>query len=219
VRRARAALVIGVCLAMYATLVAARLAHARSSDSTNTSRAEFEVVSIKPNNSGSGVVLFGVHDPGRFTVTNANVKTLVAWAYNTTASFQLSDDRVVGGPAWITSEKYNIDAKEEDSAVQKLQDLAADQSTDQIRLMVQSLLADRFKLRIHHETRDLPIYALVVAKNGPKLIRSMKESSLRFSHHGRNRRDRYPCSRHSTDAIAASADWMRAARTRRSRSG
>jgi len=76
---------------------------------------------------------------------------------------------VSGGPGWINSERYDIDAKLDDSQVAALAKLPPQDRIVQIRLMVQSLLADRFKLVVNETTVTRPVYALVVAKGGPKL--------------------------------------------------
>ena len=152
---------------------------ARAQNSSAASILSFEVASIKPDNSGSSVFLFGF-PPGRFTVTNATPKTLIAWAYDVNGtSFQVIDDRLLRGPAWISGKRYDVEAKEGDLNADRIGKLPASERNDQIRLMVQSLLADRFKLRVHQETRELPVYALVVAKNGPKMSESTKEPSIR----------------------------------------
>src|SRR6266567_5912341 len=67
--------------------------------------------------------------------------------------------RVQGGPSWLDTEQYVIAAKAE----------SADASWDQVRTMLQTLLADRFKLAVHRETKELDVYSLAVGKNGPKL--------------------------------------------------
>jgi uncharacterized protein (TIGR03435 family) len=96
---------------------------------------------------------------------------LIAFAYNGNRSgFSLRDDQISGGPDWINSEEYDIDAKVDDTLVNsEEQKLPFEQWADQVRLMVRALLADRFKLQLSHTTSDLPMYALVVAKGGPKL--------------------------------------------------
>jgi uncharacterized protein (TIGR03435 family) len=127
-----------------------------------TPEPSFEVASIKPDRSGERRCGFGLQ-PARFTTTNVTAKMLITFAYN------VRDFQVAGGSPWIDSEAYDIDAKEEDSVVERLQKLSNGQKREQIGLMVQSLLADRFKLKVTHGTKDLPVYALVVAKNGPKL--------------------------------------------------
>jgi uncharacterized protein (TIGR03435 family) len=89
---------------------------------------------------------------GRLTTTNAPLKVLVQRAYG------VQPYQIVGGPAWINSDGYDIEAKPGTNADQK-----------QMWLMLQTLLADRFKLKVHRETRELPVFALTAAKGVPKL--------------------------------------------------
>jgi uncharacterized protein (TIGR03435 family) len=133
----------------------------------------FEVASIKPSHSQDPGTHIGI-PAGRFTATNVTAKTLIKFAYNgNQGGFSLRDDQVSGGPSWIESEKFDIDAKVQDSLVEgQEKQLPFDQWTVQIRLMLQSLLEDRFKLKVSHETRQLPVYVLVVGKNRPKLTHS-----------------------------------------------
>ena len=93
---------------------------------------------------------------------------LIQSAYNLPAG---SGKRIVGAPDWVESEsnRYQIQAKIEDSLYAAMQSMPSAQRLEQIAWMEQSLLANRFKLRLHFETRDMPVYALVVAKGGPKL--------------------------------------------------
>jgi uncharacterized protein (TIGR03435 family) len=135
---------------------------AQSTQTTGVPLPSFEVASVKRNLSGPPGTRIMI-PPGRFTVTGTTPKFLIEFAYN------VKDFQVSGGPSWISSERYDIDAKEEDSQVEELQKLPPDQRLEQIRLRIQSLLADRFKLKVSHTTKELPDYALVVAKNGPKL--------------------------------------------------
>jgi bla regulator protein blaR1 len=143
---------------------------AQSTQTTAAALPSFEVASIKPNRAGDMRIGIMIR-PGRFTTTGATTKLLIGYAYNA-KDFQIS-----GGPSWINSDKYDIDAKEEDSVVAELEKLPPEQRADQIRLMVRSLLADRFKLTLSHETKELPVYALVVAKNGPKLHETKPEDT------------------------------------------
>jgi uncharacterized protein (TIGR03435 family) len=117
----------------------------------------FEVASIREHGPAVFRPLTAETGPGRFVRGNIKVKDLVEWAYD------LAGYQIAGGPEWfnsqqLRSDRYDIEAKIGGSA-----------SPDQIRLMVQSLLADRFQLKVHREMRELPVYALVVARNGPKL--------------------------------------------------
>ena len=127
------------------------------------SKPAFEVASIKPDKSGSGQVMFRMAPGGRFVANNITVKLLIEQAYG------LKDSQISGGPSWINSDRYDIEAKPDESSVDKMQKLSQDERTKQLEAMMQSLLADRFKLTLRHETKELPIYVLSVAKNGPKL--------------------------------------------------
>jgi len=143
-------------------LLNAPQAHAQSTQTTATPSPSFEVASIKPNRSGDMFIRI-MFQPGRYTANGVTTKHLITMAYN------VKDFQVSGGPSWINSERYDIEAKEPDSIAEELPKLPPDQREEQSRLMLQSLLADRFKLKLSHTTKELPVYALVIAKNGPKL--------------------------------------------------
>jgi uncharacterized protein (TIGR03435 family) len=115
---------------------------------------QFEVASIKPSAPiAMGMMRVGVEmlPGGRVSITGATVKFLMQQAYG------VRDFQIIGGPGWIGSERYDIVAKPETAS-----------NGDETKKMMQSLLADRFKLQFHRETKELPTYALVVAKGGPK---------------------------------------------------
>jgi uncharacterized protein (TIGR03435 family) len=132
----------------------------------------FEVVSIKVNHSGTQQFGLGL-PPGRMTATNVTVKRLIEFAYqDNRKSLQLRDDQISGGPAWINSDRFDIDAKVEDSMIEKEKTLPFSEWANQVRLMLQSLLADRFQLKVQFETKEMPEYALVLAKGGSKLAAS-----------------------------------------------
>ena len=112
----------------------------------------FEVASIKANHSADRRMMMDIAPGGRVNVTNLNLKQLILFAY------QIKDSQLSGASGWIDSDQYDITAKAEGPA-----------TPDELRLMMQTLLADRFKLSLRHETKEMPVYALVVAKDGPKL--------------------------------------------------
>jgi bla regulator protein blaR1 len=147
-------------------------ARAQSSPTTGTPAASFEVAAIKPNRSGDWRVMMGF-GPGRFRATGMWVRHLITLAYD------VRDFQVTGGPSWIDSERYDIQAKEPDSVAAEMQKLSQDQREELSRSMLQSLLADRFKLKLGHETKELPAYALVVAKGGPKLQAAKPDADFR----------------------------------------
>jgi uncharacterized protein (TIGR03435 family) len=128
--------------------------------------AVFEAASIKPQApSSDGSIRIMVQYPanGRFTGTGVSVKRLICVAYG------LSDFQVLGGPDWIDSDRYDVLATPGSALEEQLQKMNSEESSLVKRQMLQALLADRFKLTLHHDTKELPIYALVVAKGGPKL--------------------------------------------------
>jgi bla regulator protein BlaR1 len=132
----------------------------------STTVPPFEDVSIKLNKSASP--LPGRHLYGdRFNATSRTI-VLIRAAYGPKGRL-LSQDQVSGGPDWIKSEMYNINAKVEGYLFEgEWKKLSFDEQENQVMLMLRSLLADQFKLRVRHETRELPVYVLVLAKNGPK---------------------------------------------------
>ena len=108
-----------------------------------------------------------------------SARLLIAFAYNVPFGFERI--RVVGGPDWLGSDDYEIQAKIEDSMYAAMQKMSSAQQREQVKLMEQSLLADRFKLKVHFETREMPVYALVVAKDGPKLTPAKDGESSKIS--------------------------------------
>jgi len=124
----------------------------------------FEVASIKLNRGdNNGQFLHFLNDPGRFNRSNITAKALIEFAYHV-RPFQIS-----GGPSWINSARYDIQAKVDDSVASQLEKLPQEERMEQFRLMLRSLLADRFELKLIHQTKVMPVYALVVAKGGAKL--------------------------------------------------
>lgn len=126
----------------------------------------FEVATIKPANSGDFIP--SKSTPAESRTINVTTRNLIEQAYRIpwTPGF---NDRVLGGPGWIDSNRYDIDARIDESLSAALEKMPNDQRREQTSLMMQSLLADRFKLKVHFELRELPVFALAVAKGGPKL--------------------------------------------------
>lgn len=122
---------------------------------------EYEVASIKPNNSGTNMVRL-MFSPDGLSATNGTLQMFI------NAAYKIDDNQISGGPSWLKSDHYDIEAKMDSATADALHKLSEDQARLERQRMLQGLLADRFKLTIHRETRELPIYALVIAKNGPK---------------------------------------------------
>jgi uncharacterized protein (TIGR03435 family) len=129
----------------------------------------FEVASVKRNNSGDGSTTRRMQ-PGGTTFINVTLRQLIIGAYGV-QSFQVFD-----GPSWITSDRFDITAKAEGAP-----------SPEQMNLMLRSLLADRFKLVVRHEQRELPIYTLVKAREDGQLGPSLKPAAVDCGPSGRGR--------------------------------
>jgi uncharacterized protein (TIGR03435 family) len=150
-------------------VVAGPVAFGLMSAPPNTTKADspkFEVASIKPGKPGDMRMFIRFQPGGRLSVGNMPIKALMGLAYNV-QPFQIS-----GEPKWFDSERYDIEAKPDSTTAAALDKLPREDRNDEIRWMLQSLLTDRFQLSLHRESKDLPIYALIVAKGGPKLQKS-----------------------------------------------
>src|SRR5581483_3751713 len=129
-------------------------------------KPEFEVASIKPTKSGTPGVFVRMEPGGRFTANGVPFRFLLEQAYD------VKDSQISGAPSWIDSERYDIDAKPDEAEGAAFDKLSPEQRRQELMTMLRALLADRFKLVLGHETKDLPVYALVVAKSGSKLHES-----------------------------------------------
>jgi uncharacterized protein (TIGR03435 family) len=132
---------------------------------------QFEVASIKPNKSGPGPQRIGFQPGGRFTAVNVPVRDLIALAYGQPQP--LPNFQIIGGPGWVTSDRFDITAKAEGD----FQPGPAGPPT-QIPQMIRALLAERFKLVAHEETRDQPIYVLRIDRQDGKLGPQLHPSTV-----------------------------------------
>lgn len=126
----------------------------------------FEVAAIKPNKSGDS----GAHtsfNNARFSATNVTLKGLLHYEV-----YDIPERQIEGGPAWLGTDRFDIEAKMDDATFEKMRKLSDEEIRQINRQLFQQLLADRFRLVVHWETKQVPVYALVVAKNGPKLEHS-----------------------------------------------
>jgi uncharacterized protein (TIGR03435 family) len=138
----------------------------------------FEVASIKPADPEARRVGLGLAPGGGVNATNVTVDQVIGFAYNIPMG-KGSNGRILNGPAWISSTRYDIIAKgpqTEDSSIEFMK-LPADQQKivrEEAKKRMQTLLAERFRLAVRLEDRNMPVYVLTVAKNGHK----MKVSSI-----------------------------------------
>jgi bla regulator protein blaR1 len=124
---------------------------------SDSSLPKFEVATIKPTKADEGRTMM-MFTPDGISIQGVPMKMLVREA------FGVEDDRILNEPAWLKN-RYDIEAKVDAVDAPKLKDMKIDQR----RQMILPLLEDRFNMKYHHETRELPMYALVVAKGGLKM--------------------------------------------------
>jgi len=135
------------------------------------SAQQFEVAVIRPSLAPPGAgTSFNVFEGGRLRIVNEPVKLLIRTA------FRLQNTQIAGGPGWLDTDRFDLEAKT--GRPEK-------PTPDQLSPMMQDLLVERFHLKFHRETRELTVYALTLAKNGPKLkLKGEDESTAMNTHAG-----------------------------------
>jgi bla regulator protein BlaR1 len=124
----------------------------------------YQQVSITPGDSGDGVIQTRIiFTPDSLRAKNETLQELLKLAYGVQAN------QISGGPDWLASARFNIEAKLDESTVAELKKLSPEQQKMERDLMFQNLLADQFKVALHRENKLLPAQVLVIAKNGPKV--------------------------------------------------
>src|SRR5215510_10592051 len=127
----------------------------------NNAPIAVEVASVKPNTSGSRSSSTRMPNGRGFLGTNVTARQLILTAYS------LRSLQLTGGPRWVDSDRFDVDARTPTEA-----------NRDEIHVMLRALLAERFKLVVHKETKDQPIYALVLARSDGKLGPQLKPSTI-----------------------------------------
>ncbi len=150
-----------IALALILEVVVIAMVVTPAPSQTPAQKAAFEVASIKPNNSGSGSSRTSADsNSGYFKAANVTLRSLIV------SSYRLLDFQLVGGPDWINSARFDIEARAEAPPAAGTTNASR---SDVMVAMMQSLLEDRFQLKVHMETRELPVFMLGVTKDGSKL--------------------------------------------------
>ncbi len=164
---------MGAALAMFPVVAAHTSAQPLEADGP-----AFEVATVRENTSSEARRHIEVLPGGRFNAINMTLWQILSIAYPSDGKFR-DEINLTGGPAWIDSDRFDFVAKAEGSPQldtnkpgSTVTDVDRD-AVERIRMMLRRFLAERFKLRLQHETRQLPLYELVMAKNdgrvGPEL--------------------------------------------------
>lgn len=129
-------------------------------DHAQTSTPTFEVATIRVTGPSDGHTHINYPPGDRFSATNITLLALMQWAYS------MPEKQILEGPSWLASSRFDFQAKTD---TDQIKGLTSEQDRDLKRRMVQALVAERFQLKLHQETRILPAYDLVLAKGGSKL--------------------------------------------------
>jgi bla regulator protein BlaR1 len=166
----RKLLLIAAAILAIAAPIAAGVFHTTPGSAEQTQNAiaalpAYATVSITPSHSGGEKVtlMFGL---GEFMSKNASLQQVVRAAYG------VEDDRIIGAPSWLASDKYDVEAKEDTSGMSDPRKLSLDAQVRQQAHMLQAMLADRLRLAVHRETREISILTLLLVQNGPKFQES-----------------------------------------------
>jgi uncharacterized protein (TIGR03435 family) len=138
-----------------------------------TQKPSFEVASIKPSDPGNTRFAIVGQPGGRLIVTGASLKGLIALAY------AVRDFQISGGPNWITTDRWDIEARAEEGTVPPPSGPPDPNRPNPLALRLQVLLQDRFQLKLHRETREMPVFEMTVAKGGPKVKLSDDQSPFK----------------------------------------
>jgi uncharacterized protein (TIGR03435 family) len=150
-------------------LMLAALALAQTPGTTQKTVPGFEVATIKPADPASTGATMAMLPGGRLSISGMTIKNLIALAYG------IKMERISGGPGWLDSKLYNIDAKPPAGSAWELNEAGKDEQFQRIR----KLLADRFALKAHRETVQAPVYVLTVEKTGLKMQEAKADTAKR----------------------------------------
>lgn len=157
-----AAGLMAIALPVVSGLLHATQSLAQSQSQNTAARSlVYDVVSIKPNKSDDNKTRMG-YSPDGFSATESNLQMLLMEAYG------VNPHQISGAPDWLNSERYDIEAKIDSATADELFKLNQNERRVERQRMLQALLADRFRLMVHSEIKELPVFELVVAKGGPK---------------------------------------------------
>ena len=175
----KSVLLTAACIALACPMLLAQAAPAPAAPSSPTPTATtspaptFDVATIKPNPSAEPTSWMGIRNmPYGIDAAFVTLPMLIQRAYGLR-----SKDQVSGGPEWARNELFDIQAKMSEAEMAEMQKLSPAEATAKRELMLQALLAERFKLKVHSETRQAPVFELIIARGGPKLKDAATDTS------------------------------------------
>jgi uncharacterized protein (TIGR03435 family) len=168
---------VSICRLFLGFVAATALSHAQTT-AAPAAGATYDAVSIKPNKTGSGSMRISISN-GHYAATNVSLKALLQTTYD------VKEDQISGIPGAIDSQRFDIEAK----IVEPDLDAMKNMDVKERRAMMLPVLADRFHLQAHQETKILPVFDLVVVDAGPKFkpvsLHDEKSGHTSFMNRGR----------------------------------
>ena len=155
---------VAVCTAL--PLLSLLMAFARAQ--APAEKPKFEVASVRQNTNDDGKIMIGIQPGGRFNAVNVPLWDLIRQAYG------VQRTQLIGAPDWTETARYDVVAKAEGD----IQGSPPGGPPGPLNFMLQDLLEDRFKLRAHRETREMPVYALMLARSDGKLGEGLRVSTV-----------------------------------------
>ncbi|MDE3105375.1 MAG: TIGR03435 family protein, partial [Acidobacteriota bacterium] len=157
---------LGICTVLTPFVIGVMTGQSARAEITHeAARPKFDIATIKPSAPQTKLsVLFA--PGGRLVINHATLRFLIKIAYD------VGDDQITGEPAWMDTQRFDIEGKPDTPFGGDPHNMTTDERRvfqEQVRLRLQSLLADRFKLVFHTQSKDVPIYALIIDKSGPKM--------------------------------------------------
>ena len=136
-------------------------------------QSTFDLVSIHPmrQDDARPEHIDNPYKRGYLRAVNVSLKSLMEIAYD------IPDLRMFGGPSWLTSARFSLEAKADPSVDEQLATLPSEQAKEMKRKMIVALLVQRFKLAVHTEAKEMPVYEMVIGKGGPKLACTQQSDS------------------------------------------
>ena len=167
------------CALILATIspVARVNGQAHATSDTKTEPLVYEVISVRPSKQPNGMSVST--EPNRLVMRNTTLMGMLSNAFPIRPH-----DEIPGMPSWGTTATFDVEAKMDDELAAELAKLHGDERYNKRKLMLQALLADRFKMRFHYESRERPIYSLQIAKGGFKLKEAAEQNPSSESNWG-----------------------------------
>ena len=136
-------------------------------------KPSFEVATVKPSDPGQRGAMIQNQPGGRFVTKGTPLRTLITFAY------RVRDFQISGGPGWMGTDRWDIEARAEEGSIPVSTGPPDPNTPDPIGIRLQTLLEQRFQLKTHRETKELPIYELSIAKGGLKMKLSDDQTPYR----------------------------------------